>query len=270
MSGFSIDWLDLREDADRRARDATLRQQALAWLDDGQGPGQTPVVVDLGSGTGSTLRALASDEPLPLAWRLVDHDAALLDEASRRHGNTHTVDTCIADLSRLDALPLAGARLVTASALFDLVSEGFVNALATALKRQSRQSPVGVYSALNYDGITRWTPPHPLDEPVLAAFNQDQRKDKGFGPALGPDAGDRMHALFVEAGFKVVSANSPWVLDAADRTMVDALIDGIANAVAGRPGLDPMTLQDWVQFRKANLATGTCVVGHRDLLALPA
>ncbi|WP_028672601.1 class I SAM-dependent methyltransferase [Saccharospirillum impatiens] len=269
MSGFSIDWLDLREDADRRARDSSLREQALQWLTGEGRSASAPLVVDLGAGTGSTLRALGGSGQQRLNWRLVDHDQTLLEEARRRHGATHVVEACVADLSPVEALPLAGARLVTASALFDLVSSGFVESLATVLKDQCRQSPVGLYAALNYDGATLWTPPHPLDEPVLQAFNRDQRTDKGFGPALGPQAGPVMEAQFRRAGFEVYTAVSPWVLGATDQGMVSALIDGIASAVAGSSGLDSGALRDWVRFRHDHAATGTCTVGHTDLLVLP-
>lgn len=265
MSGFSIDWLDLREAADRRARDNSLRDQAIQWLE----VDDNPVAVDLGAGTGSTLRALTAPNQQALTWRLVDNDAALLDEALRRHGETHRIEPCKADLAALTSLPLQGARLVTASALFDLVSEDFLDALATELKSPNQQQPVGLYAALNYDGATSWTPAHPLDAAVLAAFNQDQRTDKGFGPALGPDSGAVMQRLFTEAGFTVHTASSPWELDGTDQAMVSALITGIAAAVADHPDIDASALQDWVQFRQANTATGTCCVGHTDVLALP-
>ncbi|MFT7288640.1 MAG: hypothetical protein ACI87W_002762 [Halieaceae bacterium] len=269
MSDFSIDWLDLREEADRRARDSGLREQAVKWLQDSRLPLPGPIVVDLGAGTGSTLRALAVPSRMPLTWRLVDHDQTLLAEARRRHDSTTRIEICAADLSHIDELPLNGARLVTASALFDLVSAEFIEAIAKALQTQCQQSAVGIYAALNYDGSTRWTPAHPLDDIVLLAFNRDQRRDKGFGPALGPEAGNAMHRLFRQAGFDVYSASSPWVLDGADQHMVYALITGIASAVAGSPGLDPNTLQDWVRFRQSKAASGTCAVGHTDLLALP-
>lgn len=264
MSGFSIDWLDLREEADRRARDSALREQAIQWLESGVTPDRNSVVVDLGAGTGSTLRALTAPNQKPLTWRLVDNDATLLAEAQRRHEDTHQIELCAADLSPAGKLPLEDARLVTASALFDLVSEDFLGELAKLLQAQSA---VGIYAALNYDGSTHWTPPHPLDDAVLRAFNQDQRKDKGFGPALGPESGEAMQRLFTQAGFTVYSANSPWVLNGADQAMVSALITGISAAVSDNPELEASALKDWVWFRQANLESGTCTVGHTDVLA---
>lgn len=267
MSGFSIDWLDLREGADRRARDGMLRERAMQWLEKEPTPG--PVVVDLGAGTGSTLRALAAPETLPLTWRLVDHDPALLAEAHRRHADKCHVETVAADLSQIGTLPLEGARLVTASALFDLVSVAFIDELAQTLQRQCHHNAVGLYAALNYDGSTHWSPAHPLDELVLEAFNLDQRRDKGFGPALGPEAGEAIRDCFSRAGFEVITASTPWQLDAADQPMIEALIDGIAEAVANSAGLGASALEDWVRFRRSRVATGTCTVGHTDVLALP-
>ena len=269
MSGFSTDWLDLREDADRRARDRELMARVRQWLHPGGPATQAPLVVDLGAGTGSTVRAF--DQPIhrQVAWRLVDHDSTLLAEAQRRHGPQPHLETVVADLAQISALPLRDARLITASALFDLVSAGFIDALAQVLRTQCRHSPVGLYAALNYDGSTRWTPTHPLDDVVLDQFNRDQRRDKGFGPALGPDASDAIKRAFTQAGFEVRYAASPWVLDGADEALVAALASGIADAVAGGSGLDASALADWLRFRLAKAPFGTCTVGHADLLALP-
>lgn len=272
MSGFSIDWLDLREDADRRARDSDLLEQARRWLAGDRTSDGGAVVVDLGAGTGSTLRAFSATgtDAASLTWRLLDHDQELLDEARCRHGAQYRIETCPTDLSEIAALPLEDARLVTASALFDLASAGFIEALAAALQTRCQRGPAGLYSALNYDGATHWTPVHPLDDVVLDAFNRDQRRDKGFGPALGPDAGACMERVFTAAGFAVHCASSPWELNGADRELVSALTEGIAGAVAGDPRLNRRSLEDWVRFRQSNVATGTCTVGHTDLLALPA
>tara|TARA_B110000444_G_C18794607_1_gene574206 strand:+ start:86 stop:919 length:834 start_codon:yes stop_codon:yes gene_type:complete len=274
MTGFSIDWLDLREGADRRARDEELLEQARRWLQSDIAQGAAKVIVDLGAGTGSTLRAFtiptkSTAELTDQKWRLVDQDTALLKEANSRHGDECQLKTYELDLTDIDALPLQGAKLVTASALFDLVSADFIDSFVAALNSECQQQPLAFYAALNYDGTTRWTPAHPLDEAVLSAFNRDQHSDKGFGLALGPDASDYMEQLFKSSGFKVLTAHSPWVLDGTDNKLVDSLISGIGDAVAKDPLLDVAELQDWIQFRKAHSASGTCEVGHVDLLALP-
>ncbi len=274
MSGFSIDWLDLREGADNRARDDELLGQARHWLGTDMTPASEKIVVDLGSGTGSTLRAfsagpVSSTEQGSLNWRLVDQDAALLAEANCRHGDSQQLKTFEIDLTNIAALPLEGANLITASALFDLVSADFIDRLVSELQNKCQQQPVGFYAALNYDGRTSWTPAHSLDEAVLDAFNRDQKRDKGFGQALGPDACAYMERKFKGAGFKVLAANSHWELDGSDGDMVSALISGISEAVAHDSALDPAALEGWIQFRKAHSATGTCTVGHIDLLALP-
>ena len=268
MSGFSVDWLDLREPADLRARDATLLAQAKSWL----GDNPTSIVVDLGTGTGSTLRAFIdsgdSESGTP-HWRLLDQDAQLLGEARKRHGCSHKLETCELDLAKVSELPLAGSRLVTASALFDLVSAPFIDSLTTSLQAQFQVEPVGLYAALNYDGTTEWTPGHPLDGLVLSAFNRDQRRDKGFGQALGPDNCIYLEQRLSEAGFAVSSARSPWILSAIDGALMIELIHGIASAVADDPTLDSESLRGWRDFRLAKVKIGKCIVGHRDLLALP-
>jgi hypothetical protein len=259
MSGFSVSWLDLREPADRIARDSGLLRTLLAWL----APVKMPVIVDLGSGTGATLRALTGVETINSLWRLVDLDGNLLGEADRRHANTHPLEIYQADLTQVAQLPLEGANLVTASALFDLTSRDFCAGLVARLDKGS-----AFYAALNYDGITRWTPAHPLDDTVLEIFNRDQLRDKGFGPALGPYATDYLREKLAQAGFVLHTASSPWRLDGTQESLTRELIVGIAGAVADH--MDSAALKDWCNFRMRHAASGTCVVGHQDLLALPA
>ena len=267
--GFSTSWLDLREPADLAARDKALLASAATWLTETQAPaagrGNRPCIVDLGAGTGSTLRAFSSQITTNAVWRLVDHDTTLLEEARRRHGHLPGFTVQKADLREVATLPLHNARLVSASALFDLVSLEVVEQLAQRLAEQSS----GFYAALNYDGLTRWDPPHPLDEPVLVAFNQDQQRDKGMGPALGPRSGAVLQSVFESLGYGVSRADSPWVLGPQDGSLVEELIKGIAGAVADGYGLDVLALAQWQSFRLAAAARGHCIVGHTDILALP-
>ncbi len=271
MTGFSISWLDLREKADFAARNKQLLIQALAWLRAGYDAlAVNIIVVDLGAGTGSTLRAMSalnfSLGVNHILWRLVDQDGDLLDTALLRHGKTCQIEDYQADLTVIEELPLAGARLVTASALFDLVSGDFVDKLVVRIAHHR----TGIYAALNYDGTTTWTPTHPLDKAVLAAFNLDQRCDKGFGLALGPDATGYLKKILENSGYTVLVGSSAWLLTAEDHALVSELISGIARAVAVGYGLDADALKDWEIVRLKHAQLGTCTIGHQDLLALPA
>lgn len=263
MSGFSVSWLDLREPADHAARDPDLARTLVDFLQ--ADADIAPIIVDLGAGTGSTLRALTAMGAQRCVWRLVDHDPALLNEALRRHGQAEIVEDYQADLRDVAALPLGGAALLSASALFDLASADLVDALVA---RAHKQSTV-VYAALNYDGRTQWTPAHPLDDAVLDAFNRDQRRDKGLGPALGPDATLHLKTALEGAGYSVLLADSPWHLGPPQQALVAELITGIHAAVANGYGLSDTALADWQTFRLSHAGSGHCLVGHVDLLALP-
>ena len=266
MSSFSIAWLDLREAADFAARDKNLATQALNWLGQATDP-ITPdrIIVDLGAGTGSTLRALSKLGANNIVWRLVDLDGKLLDEALRRHGKQYLIEDYQADLTIVAELPLTGAHIVSASALFDLASANFIDALVARIDTRK----TAVYAALNYDGTTTWTPAHPLDEKVLSAFNQDQERDKGFGPALGPACTAYLKQALEIKGYEVTLTPSPWQLGETHQEMVRELIDGIFNAVSDGYGLAESELQEWKNFRLAHVARGSCTLGHWDLLALP-
>ncbi len=74
MSGFSPDWLASREAVDHRSRNPALLAKLAAHFVDRE----DVLVVDLGAGAGSNLRAVAPVLPAHQQWILVDHDPALL------------------------------------------------------------------------------------------------------------------------------------------------------------------------------------------------
>lgn len=283
MSGFSAAWLALREPADRAARDAGLLARAAAWL----AGRPDPRVVDLGAGTGSTFRALADHLGSRQRWLFVDGDADLaaagraelaawaaqrgLSVVAREQGleltapgRRITVDWRLADLSR-DPLPVEGpVDLVTASALFDLVSAGFVERLAGAVAARG----ASVHAALDVDGADAWNPPHPADAAVAAGFRADQGRDKGFGAALGPGATRALAAALAGRGYAVAIAASPWRLGPADGPLIAVLADGWATAAAAG-GADPAAAAAWRAARLARGGVTACTIGHCDLWASP-
>jgi len=185
MSGFSAEWLTLREPYDLAARNAAvLDAVAAAFIEE-----SSISVVDLACGTGATLRAIGPHLPPRQTWRLVDNDLSLLAKASAL-GRPPPV-TVIAkpvDLVRDLELALDGPLdLVTTSALLDLVSAEWLDRLV--VEAAARRLPV--YAALSYDGRAGAEPRASLDAELLTGFNLHQQTDKGFGPALGPGAAAR-------------------------------------------------------------------------------
>src|SRR5437660_1043269 len=121
MTEFTADWLALREAVDAASRSMRLTRSVAAAL-----PRYRAIdILDLGAGTGANVRYLAGKLPLPQRWLLVDHDQGLLSRAPRAWSAQ-----CL-DLQHAvrDERLFAGRALVTASALLDLVSDTWLQAL---------------------------------------------------------------------------------------------------------------------------------------------
>ncbi len=262
MSGdaFSAGWLALREPADRRARS---RQLATRFLAATAGAG---TIVDLGAGTGANARYLQDAAADPFAWRLVDADPALLSRAGAIGAG---IETVVADLADIRPDLIEGAAAVTCAALLDLVSETWLAGLSAACAR----ADLPVLFALGVDGRVRFDPEDPDDDLVMDGFRRDQSRDKGFGPALGPDAPDAACRAFSAAGFSVIRARSDWALSGDDAGLLDAYLKGVAAAAAA--GADAQ-LRDMIAAwsRRRRAAAGdrrlAVEVGHADVLALPS
>ncbi len=264
MSGFDKDWLALREPADRAARHIGLMDTLAGYLDDRR----DPLVLDIGSGTGSTWRSLEDRLRPGTRWLMIDNDPLLLEEAKRQIGERQEVAYRRHDLNDIDGLPLEGVSIVTASALFDLCSDRFCAALVDRLA----SSGCGLYAALNYDGGMRWSPAHPLDEDMVDLFNRHQRTDKGFGPALGPDATACLSRHLAARGFRIMIGESPWRMDNGTAALQTELLRGLRAPLLEMSTLPEAAIDAWLEYRLASIhgTDGSGLVGHTDLLALPA
>jgi len=251
---FSAQWLALREPYDQAARNRSVLDAVRKAF-----AGASAVrVADLGSGTGSTMRAVAPLLPARQYWRLLDHDAApAMCEVTTAHVEL------AADLGQV----LAGdTDLVTMSALLDLVSVQWLERLVAMLAISGRP----LYAALSYDGRVDLTPASRLDRTVIAAVNRHQLTDKGFGPALGPDAAatapDRLRAQ----GFAIHEGRSDWTFGPADRAIQLEMLAGWAGAAA-ETGVASDLLDDWLAERRDHVeaARSQMRVGHIDFFAAP-
>jgi hypothetical protein len=266
MSGFSAEWLALRESYDLRARNPIVLDAVAASFKSLDAIS----VVDLACGAGSTIRALGPHLPVRQRWDLVDNDPHLLTVAcSGRFSDDVRLNAVPLDLSSDFAAALDGTNdLITISALLDLVSEDWLNRFTRHIAARA----LPVYAALTYDGRVELSPADPLDTAITSALNAHQRTDKGFGPALGPSAATVALSQFKAIGYSIVQGKSDWMIGTADREIQDELLGGWAGAASEVKPLPRSDIDNWLVRRKAAVREGasTMRVGHVDFFATPS
>ena len=266
MSGFSAEWLKLRETHDMSARNPDVLDAVAAFLE----PRSPVQVVDLACGTGSTLRALGPLLPTRQNWKLIDNNLSLLARAKATPLAEHTAMTAIPlDLNHdLEAALDGPVDLVATSALLDLVSEPWLDRLAIEIAARS----IPLYAALSYDGRIAFTPQDPLDAEIAAAVNAHQRTDKGFGPALGPAAAAYAIARFEALGYSVAHGASDWKIGPDDLDMQTVILAGWAHAAHEIGALTLADTQSWLKRRLDAVTAGdaSLLVGHVDFFATPS
>ena len=265
MSGFSAEWLALRESYDLRSRNPIVLD-AVADLFKSH---DAINIVDLACGAGSTVRALGPHLSARQHWDLVDSDQRLLALAcSGKSTGDISLNAVPLDLSGNFEGVLDGTKdVITISALLDLVSENWLDRFA----RHVASHALPVYAALTYDGRIDISPSDPLDETITSAVNAHQRTEKGFGPALGPSAAAAAISRFEALGYSVVRGNSDWVIGIADQEIQLELLAGWATAASEIEALPRRDIDNWLARRTDGVGARTSKmrVGHVDFLATP-
>lgn len=266
----AYDWLSLRHDADRRARESAA---PLLSLLNGHLPTMSEVeVLDLGAGSGANIAWLAQRLPMPQRWTLIDRDAHLLHAARTVQTPRQVLSVCTQQRSidDLTVREVRAAGLVTASAVLDILSFTQLERLARLLD----EAGVPALFSLNVTGVVRLSPALSLDEEITAAFNQHQLR----AGLAGPHAADHLSRRLQQAGVRVLTAPTPWVLgtpadpELHDHALVERyLTERAAAAVEQHPHLTALA-RSWLTARRAQLEKHslTVRVEHVDVLALPA
>jgi hypothetical protein len=264
VSGFSAEWLALREPIDWRSRSPLVTEVVASRLP----RGRAVRAVDLAAGTGSNTRFLARTLFGTQEWLLLDHEASLLERARQHTGLA--IQVRVVDLSRVDELSdlLSGRDLITASALLDLVSEEWLRTVCSTCQRQRS----AVLFALSYDGRLTCSPEEPEDDFVRSLVNRHQRTEKSFGRALGPDASTRASNMLEGLGYEVVRDRSDWVLDRESNELQRQLIEGWAEAATAIAPAERELIANWRHRRLDHVRAGQShvTVGHEDVGAFIA
>jgi len=266
----SPEWLVLREPADAAARSAELAERLGRHL-----PSAGRLVIhDLGGGSGAMGRWLAPRLPGPQHWVVHDRDAGLLELAvadppgQAADGAAVTVEARRSDITRLAPGSLAGASLIAASALLDvLTADDLIRMLGTCTGPGGRP----MLLALTVVGRVTLTPEDPLDARIATAFNAHQRRTTTAGRLLGPDAVAAAIEALRGTGAEVLVRPSPWHLGAADADLAAEWLGGWAAAACEQEPALAAEAGAYRNRRLAQAAAGTLAVtvDHADLLVLP-
>ena len=260
-------WLVLREPADAAARSAELADRLRQHL-----PAAGHLVIhDLGGGSGAMGRWLAPRLPGPQHWVVHDRDADLLElvvadpPGPAADGSAVTVEATRSDITRLAPEDLAGASVVVASALLDLMT-------ASELRRMlGACAGCPMLLALTVLGRVTLVPADPLDARMAAAFNAHQRRTTTAGGRLGPDAVPAAVEELRDTGAEILVRPSPWRLDAAH---ADLAAEWFGGWVAAACEQEPALAAEAGAYRDRRLEQAAAgelavTVDHADLLVLP-
>ena len=228
------------------------------------------VMADIGSGRASNSLYLSSRLSVPRVWHLIEQDAGLLalgEARLRQIGQAVVCHNLTLTSDEMEQQLPAPMHLLTASALIDLVSEGWLRSLTKAVVRRQ----AAVLMVLSYAGDFELSPPDADDARLKELVNNHQHRDKGSGSALGPDATNRFRQLLQDAGYGVHVEDSPWHLDRDDAVAVESLLRGWVGAALEQAPEASAWLGAWLERRLGQLAAGELqvTVTHQDLLALP-
>jgi hypothetical protein len=268
MPRVSSDWLALREDADAAARSDELADTVRHHI---ATAAQPLVIHDLGCGTGSMGRWLATQLPGAQHWIMYDRDPDLLQRAragmtdAAADGAPVTVETRQHDVTALTADDYRGTALVTASALLDLLTVEEIGRIAAACAGAACPALL----TLSVSGRVELTPDDPLDAEIAAAFNAHQRRSVADRRLAGPDAIDAAVEAFARLGVATSVRSSPWLLGPSNADLTLEWFTGwLDAAVEQRPELEG-PVATYAERRRSELAEGRLrvVVGHDDLLA---
>jgi SAM-dependent methyltransferase len=261
-------WLALREPADAAARALDLveclaRHPATdGWL-----------IHDLGCGTGAMGRWLAPLLSRPQHWVVHDRDPDLLEVAAAEppgpaaDGAAVSVEPRHSDITRLQPADLAGATLITASALLDVLTEEELDGLVSVCVDPG----CPLLLTLSVLGRVELAPVDPLDHRVAAAFDAHQRRATERGRLLGPDAVAFAVEQFRRLGANALVRPSPWRLGALQSELAAEWFDGWVGAACEQEVELAAEAERYARRRRAQAAAGelAVTVDHADLLVSP-
>jgi SAM-dependent methyltransferase len=286
---FATDWLEERYRFDVAARNPKVEAACLQYF------AQHPMVsiIDIGAGTGANFIYLSEKFPQSQQWALVELNPNLLKRARERlkiwaaaKGYTVREDGQSLDFRRNDqhiqVQLLQGSflelsqllqpdryHLITASAVFDLLSEQMLSDLIQTF----HQNRLALLTTLNYESMA-YLPGDAEDKRWIELYEAHMQREQDFGKALGPRCSD-----FLENGYAqlptglTLRAPSRWQIEPADTFMHGHMLQFLEKSLLEMTsmGHSGRGLNEWLQRKKVQLQAQQLrlSVTHSDFFTAP-
>lgn len=286
---FATDWLHERYRFDVAARNPEVEAACLQYFAQ-----QDAInIIDIGAGTGANVVYLAEKLPQSQQWALVELNPTLLKYARARlttwaiakgysvtetgnslrlkreskHIALHFIKGSFLELPKL--LQLKDYHLVTASAVFDLLSKEMLQTLVQTFHKNR----LAFLTTLNYESMS-YLPTDAADEYWIDLYEAHMQRQQAFGQALGPNCGTYLETCFATlSNEQLLRAPSRWQIEPTDTAMHRHILQFLEKSLMemtsmGHPdkGLTPWLRQknQWLQSQQLRLT-----VAHSDLFTAP-
>lgn len=279
---FDTTWLNTRFPFDEAARSSQVNKACLNTLSQNRiPPNPKPKIqnsptaqlnlLDVGSGTGANFLHFFESIPASQNWFFLDHDSRLLTASLQRiatyvaergypmtkqkdglelqvEGQVITVKTISGSFEELEnLLPLADLDLVMASAFFDL----FMPSQLQSFLDKVFAANCDLLLTLNYASMT-FAPAHPLDEAMVAWYEQHMQRPKAGGIPMGPNCSRLIRKYLEEKQLYFWEEPSVWKIGGADQAMLRFLLGFMEEALGELDLLEEEKEQiaAWLRMRR--------------------
>ncbi len=282
---FSKSWINMRVEYDNYSRSDILNKYLYKnkYLSDIE-------LLDMCCGSGNFLIWSLKNNLFFCSYTLIDNDIKLLKSIKSNlkkntckelkvKSNTNNMNLLLSKEKHLSSKVLIKKNncddlnfktkkfhVISYSAVLDLMSK---NSIMKALKRVNDFNVL--YFSLCFNGIVKWTPTNIFDKYILSSFNNHQRKDKGFGTALGFKSIDFVKNYAIKKDMNIISKNSPWIINNKsnkDKTFMNRYLLDIKKSLFHMEGIDRKILTKWYVDKKNDIENKSIKlhVGHQDIL----
>lgn len=282
-------WLSYRSACDAVARNKGIERKFLEFFNHKP----TLDIVDVGAGTGANFRYYFDHIRQNQRWTFIEKNAQLIEEAKaciahfaqqkgyhleQKHSNLMHISAgdkqasikiiqgCLGDIEHLVSLP--DADVVTANAVFDLISYEQFDALVRKLKKEY----VCLLSTLNYYE-TSFLPFSDTDARFIRWYHMHMKRPQQFGIAMGPDCCEEMLDLLHQQGMIIEQEASQWHITRNNTAMHHFLLSFMEDAIhkLNLAACEKEAFDQWMDKRKKLCRERRLeiYVDHNDIFAYP-